>query len=647
MTTNAAVSRINEAAQFHTDRKAWLRLRVLYSWLLRLKRTALSERTVIDYYYENDVDDRAILLTGIGRDISGNLKYILEVLNSDERFSDFHIYVRTTADETDETVRAYIKKMGWTRTSTIPKGYDRMLESCKFLLTESYFPYQFIKKPGQVMTDIWHGTPLKCLGVLKSGNQIHNTAIQQKNFLSADYLMYPNDFTRDTMWRSYNITDLLSAKSLMMGYPRTAGMLRVTEEEKSALRKSLVPDSVHKIYAYMPTLRRYLKDDEFMPRVRSFLAYLDSALNDEEILYVNMHHYHHLNDQLDVSVYRHIRKFPEEVDNYRLLTITDALITDYSSVFFDYLILKKQVILYVEDIEEYMKYQGLNLDLRDLPLDIAYTADDVSGFLRKGRQHEDSEMISDLYRYDAADNPEKLCALFLRDEEGLEISDIPGSDLKKAMFYTDGFISPDESGILCDLAAMHESEEDGAEKRYRLYIGCDEKLWRKHAVNAYNDSGRVPVITSRVMHPLSSVGKPVLKLYLDGKISFSKAIKLLAYEYRLTDKRMYGCAQFDLMCIYDTADPETVIGLALSDAPVKVLFLSSEMIKRIRSGSTFLRDAVGFASGYCDLILVREEKDLEFASSVMPQKAKCRLKAVNSAESLEKAIDRLINSRVN
>ena len=107
---------------------------------------------------------------------------------------DFKIYVRTD-EETDATVQTYIKNNNWTRTQTIIKDaqYMEIIESAQYLLTEVYFPVGWVKKDGQTYINIWHGTPLKKLGLAKNANGKHKDGNTQKNFIDADYLLYPNE----------------------------------------------------------------------------------------------------------------------------------------------------------------------------------------------------------------------------------------------------------------------------------------------------------------------------------------------------------------------------------------------------------------------------------------------------------------------
>ena len=125
-----------------------------------------------------------------------------------------------------------------------------------------------------------------------------------------------------------------------------------------------------------------MDDDDFIDMISPMLNYLDSNLSDSEILYVNLHHYRHRNNCLDLDGFRHIRKFPSSLDTYQVLSVTDVLISDYSSIFFDYLITGNKVILYIPDLDTYNENQGLNLDIRRLPLDLAHSKEELLEELR-------------------------------------------------------------------------------------------------------------------------------------------------------------------------------------------------------------------------------------------------------------------------
>ena len=70
---------------------------------------------------------------------------------------------------------------------------------------------------------------------------------------------------------------------------------------------------------------------------------------------------------LDVSSYPHLND---------LLIISDALISDYSSIFFDYSILHRPMLCYAYDYDEYLKNRGTYFDIKEkLPCDVIENED--------------------------------------------------------------------------------------------------------------------------------------------------------------------------------------------------------------------------------------------------------------------------------
>ena len=82
--------------------------------------------------------------------------------------------------------------------------------------------------------------------------------------------------------------------------------------------------------------------------------------------------------------YEHIYPFPSGVDKYEFLNSVDALITDYSSVFFDFANLKRPVLFYTYDIEKYKnQLRGFYIDMNtEVPGPLLYTSEEVVDAIR-------------------------------------------------------------------------------------------------------------------------------------------------------------------------------------------------------------------------------------------------------------------------
>ena len=304
--------------------------------------------------------------------------------------------------------------------------YTHILACAQHIFSNASLPIYFIKRPGQVYMQTWHGTPLKTLGKqMRMG--IESMYNVQHNFLQADYLTQPNAFTRDVILRDYNLEPLYTGKVVMAGYPRNKVFM---EPEKGAsLRRQLgLEDKT--VYAYMPTWRgtsnRDVDTSEYAAQVHAMLSVLDKSMTDAQLLFVNFHPI--LHDAIQLGKYRHIRTFPRQVSNYEFLNCADALITDYSSVFFDFSLTKKPIILFIYDYKEYTADRGMYLDVQDLPFRKITSAKELGRCLRDGEcladDYSDTDYSRTFLKYDSPDISEKLLKLaFTGDSGDLEVID--------------------------------------------------------------------------------------------------------------------------------------------------------------------------------------------------------------------------------
>lgn len=612
---------------FTIDSKLRNQLVPIYKDIMQNNSYEPTSKTSTDYYYSEKLDEKSILIFGIGTSVRGNTQYILNELNHNDTYKEFKIYVRTRPGKTEEIVQQYIKQNNWSRTTTVPSGYIKKLESCKYVLTETYFPYAWIKRPGQIVINLWHGAPLKKIGLLKNGQNSHHNSVQQKNFLYANYLLCPNDYMKRIMDDSYKITSLLQGKAINLGYPRVSGMLKIDSIRKQELSKILSPNN-ESIYAYMPTFRGYLSDEEAINREMKLLTYLDEHLRDNQILYVNLHHY--ISTGLDCKIFKHIKTFPPLIDSYQVLAMCDALISDYSSVFFEYLTLRKQIILYIEDYKKYSSYQGLNIDINELPFDLAKSKEELLEMINRGKTYDDTEYYNKMCPYDSSQSPELLCKVFINDETDLNIENIPKNNKKKILFYSDCCNDVVQTRNLSALISAYDKSI------HEIYIGVDDAKTSDNTQNAYPLLSETLVIGSKDDSLLSSIGKPIQELYLNDKISFDAAMSFLIHEYALMPIRMYGNVIFDTLAIYDTINPEIVIGLALSSAKNKLLFISESMLRELLCNNKFLKDAITFAANYCDNIVVPNEGYVSLAATLLP-------KSLATKISIAKNVEQLIN----
>lgn len=369
--------------------------------------------------------------------------------------------------------------------------YTKILATAKYLINNSSFPVYFVKRPEQVYIQTWHGTPLKTLGK-KMRLGIESMYNVQHNFLQADYITFPNDFTRDVMMEDYNLNDLFTNKVVMAGYPRNE--IFFNTQDAKTLKSQLGLDG-KTVYAYMPTWRGTSNHDvntsAYESRVKEIFKLIDKKLSDDQIFYVNFHPI--LKDSISLKKYKHIKPFPKGVDNYAFLNCADALITDYSSVFFDYSITKKPIILFMYDYDEYMHDRGMYMDVASLPFRRIYDEKELARVLADESfltdSYEDTDYFKSFFKYDSPDISKKLLKLLLEgDESDLDITDYSHNREKRYRV-----IHPETLNRVEQLNSIALNATDDT-------IVCFEKKWFKGEIgpalhDRYNDSFKYVVVT--------------------------------------------------------------------------------------------------------------------------------------------------------
>ncbi|MEZ9855711.1 CDP-glycerol glycerophosphotransferase family protein [Vibrio breoganii] len=236
--------------------------------------------------------------------------------------------------------------------------YYYYLSVSKFLFNDVTFPQCFVKKEDQRYCNIWHGTPIKAMGkdVKERPLYLQNT---QRNFFLSDYLLAPNDVLVDMYKSSYMLGEFAENKLLKTGYPRND----ILRDRNLALevRQKLNYSQHDHIICLMPTWREYdnvLDEDIYVTQLKNYILYLKNKLPSKYKFYVKLHP--KATDILSDNEEINSLSIPKDIEINSFLCATDTLITDYSSIMFDYINTESRVILYPHDLDEYIEQRGLN-----------------------------------------------------------------------------------------------------------------------------------------------------------------------------------------------------------------------------------------------------------------------------------------------
>ena len=413
---------------------------------VREKHFTFSGQYYYDYYFRKQVvENRIFLLSQHGQNANGNMFYLLKELCDDEAFKNFDIYVGV-AKSKEREFRALFDRYGFTgRVKFVhmySKAHAEIMATAKYLMTDTSFSNWFVKKQEQVVLNTWHGTPLKTLGKA-TANDYYDIANVQRNFLFADYLLYQNDFTKRQMLRDYMISNLYEGQIVKYGYPRNE--IFFEKDVKNRLKREFDIED-RRIYAYMPTYRGNVRsvNRSQEEEIADYLRRMDELLEDDELIYVNLHPY--VANKIDYSAFKKIRRFPEGIETYEFLAACDALITDYSSVFFDYACTGRPIYLFTYDEREYFKERGVYIEMSELPFPKLETPEQIIMEIHNNGDRKCDgydEFVSIFCRFDEEKSADKLLRyIILHENSNIPVENCSRKDTlqgRSVLVFSDNF----------------------------------------------------------------------------------------------------------------------------------------------------------------------------------------------------------------
>ncbi|GAA5217489.1 CDP-glycerol glycerophosphotransferase family protein [Streptomyces thinghirensis] len=241
------------------------------------------------------------------------------------------------------------------------RRYWEVLARAKYLVNNVNFPDAVVKRPGTVHVQTHHGTPLKRMGLDQMPYPAAARGLDFQALLERvdkwDYSVSANSHSTRMWQRAYPSRHT----SLDHGYPRNDVYYTAGAAEVRAVRERLGIAPGHRAVLYAPTHRDY--EAGWTPRLD--LAALADRLGEETILLVRAHYFYETATSplaglrrtgriIDVSSYDPVEE---------LCLAADALVTDYSSIMFDYANLDRPIVIHADDWETYRTTRGVYFDL--------------------------------------------------------------------------------------------------------------------------------------------------------------------------------------------------------------------------------------------------------------------------------------------
>lgn len=235
--------------------------------------------------------------------------------------------------------------------------YYYYLARSKYFINNVNWPNKYIKRSDSIEVQTLHGTFLKTMGLdvkdeVKTVKQLEGFRLRHKRW---DYLISPSRFMTKISRRVFEF----DKEVLEYGFPRNDILLnnKYNDSYINHLKEKLKIPLDKKIILYAPT---YRKKNNF--NIELDIDALKKELSDEYVLLVRLHYF-----VADSAGIEYDNEFIYNVSGYpdvqELLLISDVLITDYSSIMFDYANLNRPMIFFTYDLEYYRDtLRGMYID---------------------------------------------------------------------------------------------------------------------------------------------------------------------------------------------------------------------------------------------------------------------------------------------
>lgn len=257
--------------------------------------------------------------------------------------------------------------------------YFYVMARAKYLFNNVNFIDEYEKRKGQIEVQTMHGTPLKTLGLDVPGDFPTQASIDA--FLRRcgrwDYLVVQSTRVEEITRSCYAYKN----KYLETGYPRNDILFRCDNaDDIFALKEKYGIDPNKKLVLYAPTWRKSGKFD-----LQLDLSAVADSLGDEYQIGLRVHHLALAGLHQD-SLDKRILNLSYVKSMEELFLISDVVVTDYSSLMFDYAILNRPLLFYVYDLEEYRdRLRGFNIDLEsEAPGPLLFNTEEVIDAIRNG-----------------------------------------------------------------------------------------------------------------------------------------------------------------------------------------------------------------------------------------------------------------------
>lgn len=298
-------------------------------------------------------DDKLVLFNSFaGRKYDDSPKAVFEAMKNDSRFSSYHFVWAFHQPEQFDVVGAEkiktdgllyfitaLKARVWITNSSVERGLDFKGKNTFYLNT-------------------WHGTPIKKMGTdIAKGNQSFGSKGKNKT----DIMNTQSEFETNVFSKCFGIP---KEHFLKVGLPRNDELANYFKNQRNELRLKLGIPLDKKVILYCPTFREYEKDENLgvVLAPPMDLEKWKTMLESQYVLLFRAHY--EVSKVMDIKENEFVRNVTDYPSLNELMIASDILISDYSSVFFDFSIMDKCMLYFTYDYDKYKEKRGMYFDIR-------------------------------------------------------------------------------------------------------------------------------------------------------------------------------------------------------------------------------------------------------------------------------------------
>lgn len=358
-------------------------LRSLLRQLVYIKKSIIYKNCC----RKNNVDDKTIIFESfMGRSYSDNPRALYEEMINNKKFDNYK-FIWCFKHPEEKTNIEELKRAKLVKYNS--KEYFEAYSKAKYFISNSRIPEAIKPRDGQEYIQTWHGTPLKRLGYdlqNEGGNALNSLKDMRKKYKDDaeryKYMLSPSKFCTEKFKSCFNLKENNpECKIIEEGYPRNDFLSNYTDNDIKRIKSELGIENLKdkKIILYAPTWRdnQHTSGVGYTYKADVNFDLLQKELSNDYIILFRAHYF--VANSFDFEKYK---GFIFDVSHYEsindLYVVSDMLITDYSSVFFDYAILKRPIIFYMYDLEAYRDdIRGFYIDLEELPGEIVQREEEL------------------------------------------------------------------------------------------------------------------------------------------------------------------------------------------------------------------------------------------------------------------------------